>query len=846
MRKLFILVVLLPLITTAQDLSYYLPDSVEYNAAIPQPKDIIFHEVGEYHVTHDRLVNYMRAVAAAAPDRIKIETIGFTYEKRPQVLLTITSPKNHQRLEEIRQQHLQLTDAARSGSLDIKDMPAVVWMGFSIHGNEQSGANASLVTAYYLAAARGKAIEEMLDNTVILFDPSFNPDGMQRFSTWVNQHRSKNLVSDPNSREYNEVWPRGRYNHYWFDMNRDWLPAVHPESQNRLRVYRKWMPNVLTDHHEMGSNATFFFQPGVPARVNPITPPKNQELTQKLADFHTAYLDRIGSFYFTKESYDDFYYGKGSTYPDVNGGVGILFEQASSRGHVQETDNGLLTFPFTIRNQFVTTLSTLAGTNAHREALLNYQREFYQTAVKEASGSATKAWVFGDENDRGKTNLFIEILLRHDITVYELKNNITATGTVFKPGSSYMVPVQQPQYRLIKAIFEKTLAYKDSLFYDITSWTMPLAYGLPHAALSAGQFSTAALQNKLSVVPDWKGGVEGGKSSYAYMLEWGELYAPKALYQLQSAGLMTKLSMSSSTLMINGKRKIFPAGTIMIPVALQKINADELYALVKDAVEKNGVNITALPTGAAMEGADLGSAQYTTIAQPKVALIAGEGVNPLNAGEVWHLLDQRMDIPVTHLEPGIFNRADLSRYNTIILSGGSYAGLDKAKMKAWVQGGGILIALENAINWVNSNEVVKIDLKTKKKTADSTLRYEDRNEVTGAQRMSGAIFGADVDLSHPLAYGYTTPVVSMFKANDIFLALPETGFHAPFRYGKNPLQSGWLSKENYEALKNSASVLVKDTGRGKVICIADNPNLRAFWLGGTKLFMNSIFFGRSI
>jgi len=279
----------------AQNLNYYLPDSVTYNKAIPTPKDVIFHEPGEWHVTHDRLVNYMNAIAAAAPDRVKLETMGFTYEKRPQVLLIITSPKNQLRLEEIRQQHLQLSDPTKSATVNIENMPIVVWIGHSIHGNEPSGANASLVSAYYLAAAQGKQIDELLDNVVILFDPSFNPDGLQRFSTWTNQHKSKNLVSDPNSREFNEVWPGGRFNHYWFDLNRDWLPAVHVESQNRLTWFHKWKPNILTDHHEQGSNATFFFQPGVPSRVNPLTPQKNQELTGKLAKFHAAFLDRIGS-----------------------------------------------------------------------------------------------------------------------------------------------------------------------------------------------------------------------------------------------------------------------------------------------------------------------------------------------------------------------------------------------------------------------------------------------------------------------------------------------------------------------------------------------------------------------
>ncbi|HRX92774.1 MAG TPA: M14 family metallopeptidase, partial [Chitinophagaceae bacterium] len=452
MRKPFLLALVsfFYSISFSQDLGYYLPANTSYNPSIPKPKDIIYHEVGEWHITHDRLVNYMKAVAAAAPERVKLETMGFTYESRPQVLLIITSPSNHKKLEEIRQQHILLSDPSRSSSVNIDNMPIVVWIGHSIHGNEPSGANASLLTAYYLAAAQGKYIDDLLEHVVILFDPSFNPDGLQRFSTWANQHKSKNLVADPASREFNEVWPGGRYNHYWCDINRDWLPAVHPESQHRLEWFHRWKPNILTDHHEQGSNATFFFQPGVPSRVNPLTPEKNQQLTEKLAAFHAHSLDSIGSLYFTKENYDDFYYGKGSTYPDINGCIGILFEQASSRGHARETSNGLLTFPFTIRNQFVTALSTLEGARVLRKEFLAWQREFYKNA--ESNSGSVNGYVFGDKYDEARTNLFIKMLLRHQIQVNELGDDWK--NGEFEKGKSYAVSLKQPQSTLIKAIFE--------------------------------------------------------------------------------------------------------------------------------------------------------------------------------------------------------------------------------------------------------------------------------------------------------------------------------------------------------------------------------------------------------
>lgn len=834
----------------AQDLKYYLPDSITYNVSIPKPKDIIYHEVGEYHVTHDRLVNYMKAVAAAAPERVKLETMGFTYEQRPQVLLIITSPKNHQRLEEIRQQHIQLTDPSKSAALNIENMPIVVWIGHSIHGNEQSGTNASLLSAYYLAAAQGKQIDELLDNTVILFDPSFNPDGMQRFSTWVNQHRSKNLVSDPNDREFNEVWPGGRFNHYWFDLNRDWLPAVHVESQNRLKWFHRWKPNILTDHHEQGSNATFFFQPGVPSRVNPLTPDKNQELTAKLGKFHAAFLDRIGSLYFTKEAYDDFYYGKGSTYPDINGAIGILFEQASSRGHLQQTANGLLTFPFTIKNQFTTALSTLEGAKSLRKEFLQWQRDFYKTAMSESAASGVKAFVFGDEHDRAKTISFVEMLLRHQVEVYGLKTSISTGENNFQSCGSFIVPVNQPQYRLIRSVFEKNVDYKDSLFYDITSWTMPLAFGLPSAELNAAQFKAGLTGEKIVAVPKLEGRVIGGtgKSDYAYLFEWDELYAPRALYELQKAGVLVKTATNVFEIPWNSSSRKFDFGTIMIPVRSQTIAADKLFAIVKETAEKNWIDIYALQSGNVLSGSDLGSSKFAVVGKPAIAMITGPGVNALNAGEVWHLLDQRMNIPATHLEPAMFNRASMDKYNTLIMVGGNYNELNKEKLKGWVQQGGTLILTEEAVSWAAQNGINSVSFKKVKSATDSTqkLSYTDREQIDGAQQVSGAIFGADADLTNPLAYGYNQKIISLFKANKVFMEKSKNPYATPFYYGTKPLQSGWVSKENADAIKNSAAVIVNTVGSGRVINIADNPNFRAFWLGGTKLFMNAIFFGRNI
>ena len=839
MRKtlpLFVILLFIINISSGQDLSWYIPANTNYSKAVPEPASVIHHQVGEWHVTHDRLVNYMQAVATAAPQRVKLQTMGFTYEQRPQVLLIISSPKNIARLEDIRRQHLLLSDPAKSASVNINDMPVVVYIGHSIHGNEPSGSNASLLTAYYLAAAEGKEIEELLENVVVLFDPAFNPDGLQRFSTWANQHKSKNLVTDPNSREFNEVWPGGRYNHYWFDLNRDWLPGVHPESRNRIKLFHEWKPNILTDHHEQGSNASFFFQPGVPSRVNPLTPAKNQELTAKLGRYHAKNLDAIGSLYFTKENYDDFYYGKGSTFPDINGAVGILFEQASSRGHAQETSNGVLTFPFTIKNQFVTALSTLQGAKELKKELLAFQRDFYS----QSTTGGNKSYVFGDKYDLTKTNLFIEMMLRHNISVNDYAGPYDAT---FEKGRSFIVSLDQPQQVLIKAIFDKQLSFTDSLFYDISSWTMPLAYGIAYK-----EVVTANTGKKIETAPTPVGEVLGGKSSYAYLFSWDEFYAPRALYELQNAGLLTKVAGNTFEIPVAGNNRKFDYGTILIPVAMQSMPADKIYELVNNIARKNGIIVYGMQTGGSVNGSDLGSSKFMALTKPKTAMLVGAGVNALDAGEIWHLMDQRMDIPATHLEIPQFNRVDLSRYNTIIMVSGSYNDLNKDKLKNWVQAGGNLIVLEEAINWAADNGISTVKFKKLKSPTDSSgrLPYVQREQIDGSQQMNGSIFAAEVDLTHPLAYGYHSKTVSMFKPNKVFMEKPKSPFAAPFYYGSSPLQSGYVSRENAEAIKNSAAVIVNAVGAGRVINISENINLRGFWLGGTKLLMNALFFGRNI
>jgi len=826
MKKIVFFLFLVCFTMSAQkvDLSYYLPNE-RYNSEIPTPKEIIGHEVGEWHVTHDKLVMYMKALAKAS-DRITIEERGKTYEDRPLLLLTITSPNNHKNLEEIRKKHIDVTNDTSVST----DNPVVVYQGFSIHGNEPSGSNAALAVAYYLAASVSSETQNLLDNTVILFDPSFNPDGLQRFAYWANVNKSKNINPDPNDREYNEIWPRGRTNHYQFDMNRDWLPVQLPESKARIATFHKWLPNILTDHHEMGSNSSFFFQPGIPSRTNPLTPQMNQDLTKEIATYHAKALDNIGSLYYSEESFDDFYYGKGSTFPDINGGIGILFEQGSSRGHAQETDNGILTFPFTIRNQVTAAFSTLEAAKSMREKLLKYQQDFYEESRNTGSN---KAIVFGDEKDAAKTYHLAEVLKRHQVKIHDLKSDFTQNGKNFKKGYSYVVPMNQKNQRLVKAMFDVRTTFKDSLFYDVSAWTFNHAFGVDYAE----NISLSKAGEEIDKLEMPTAGVSF-KSNYGYLMPWNEYYAPKALNAILQKGLRAKVSMKNFK---NGG-KSYDYGTIFIPVQNQKLSDDEMYNFLSIVAKESATKIYGVITGL-NDGIDLGSNNFRAINTPKVAMLVGDGVAGNDSGEIWHLFDQRFDMHLTRLDTRYFNRVDIAKYTHIIIPS---SGLEKAaveKLKTWVRNGGVLVGYKNTARWLSSNNMISLNFERAKRDSIKDVSFEERSLQSGAQVIGGAIFEANLDRSHPVNFGYKNDRLALFRNSTMFLKADKNSYNNPIQYTSKPLLSGYISKENAKVIPNTVPFKVQRFGRGRVAVFTDNTNFRAFWYGTNKLLMNTIFFG---
>tara|TARA_B100001027_G_scaffold14046_1_gene8501 strand:- start:1274 stop:3799 length:2526 start_codon:yes stop_codon:yes gene_type:complete len=830
--KLFILVFFLfsTSLFAQQDslnLEYYFSSDQLSNLdpQIPTPQSVLGFNVGEWHISHDKLVRYMYALSNASR-RISIENRGMTYENRELILLTISSEKNHSNIETIISNRKDIY----SNSLDISESPVIIYQGFSIHGNEPSGTNSSLLLAYYLAASNDKFVLDLLDNSVILIDPCMNPDGLQRFASWVNSHKSKTSNGNNHDREFNETWPRGRTNHYWFDLNRDWLAAQHPESQARINTFNKWVPHILTDHHEMETNSTFFFQPGVQSRTHPLTPKANQDLTKKIAKYHAKNFDNNGVLYFSGERFDDFFYGKGSTFPDINGSIGILFEQASSRGHIQNSVNGLLPFSKTIKNQLIAGLSSLEALLDLKDELHKYQLDFFKNSKKESNKYRNEAIIFGDNTDSYRVDKMAEVLLRHEIDVYKLEEDVTHKKIIYNRDNSYLIPKNQKKFKLIEAIFDKRTNFNDSLFYDVSAWTFPYAFDLNFAM----DVSNYKLGKKLQNI-EYKKYKKVEDNAYAYLIDWSNYKSPAALNHLLNNKIITKVATKEFEI----NNKTFSYGTLLIPFEINR--SKKIKSAFEYISNELNIEIHAVKSGDSY-GPDLGSNSFKRVNKKEIALIVGNGVNAYDAGEVWHLLDYRSSIAVTKLEIDDLISINLDQFTTIIFP--DYKADNESvykKLRNWMERGGTLISYKANLKSLNKYEMLNTKSKSKDLVAEK-VTFENKSNFYGSQVIGGAIFETFLDLSHPINYGKTRNKMPIFRNSTIFLNPDTQSYNNPIVYSQNPLLSGYISRENLDLIKGSSVVKIKENGKGKIIYLTDNTNFRAFWYGTNKILMNAIFF----
>jgi len=827
MKKLLPVILVIAMNVCGATVPQYLPQELKYNPSIPTPSEFLGYKIGERHLTHSELVAYLEQLSNKST-RIDFLEIGRTHGHRPLVHLRISSPKNLERMKSIQQAHQALTNPSQSKDIDLEKLPLVMNLNYSVHGNEASGCNAAAVVAYYLAATDNESIREILANTVIVLDPVLNPDGMDRFANWTNRYSGRNPNMDPNSLEHAEGWPNGRTNYYWFDLNRDWLLLTQPESRARLRQYNQWMPDLVLDFHEMESNSTYFFQPGVPERNHPLTPQANFDLTKKISRYFADALDSTGSLYYSEERFDDFYMGKGSTMPDLKGSVGILFEQASSRGMVRDSVNGPVSFPFAIQNQVTISMACLKVARELRIELLDYKRNFFRESMEAAKSSGIAGYRFASPGDPARAREFVNVLAGHGIQV-----------EMYVEEDAWYVPARQPHYRFLESMVEQRSEFKENIFYDITAWTLPLAYNLEWKALKSAPETGA----RAAVVPNLDRG------SLGYLVDWAGMNAPRLLFDLLQEDIIVKVAKKSFTL----NKEKFGYGTLFVPLTLQKDKTDRIHQILEESVQSKFVSVVPVDTYLTEKGIDLGSPDFVRIDSPNLLLATGRGLNAYDTGTVWHLLDVLHDYPLTLVDVMNLGHIDLSNYTAVILMNASaYAFTPSAadNLKEWVSEGGTLICTGRSNKWAMDKELVGLSMvkskddPEKQETNERPRRaFDQASDDRALERIQGAIFLATVDISHPLAYGYSDTQLPVFFSGESFLNPSKNRYQTPLVFEEDPLLAGYASTANLEKLAGSAAAVVESRGAGEIILFGLQPTFRAYWRGTEKLLINAMLYG---
>ena len=810
----------------AQD--YFTERYQPFLITIPSPESYLEYEIGAQHTRHDQIVSYLEILAESSENAL-ITYYGKTHEGRKLPLLIIGSQENLAQLEEIKKQHL---DYAKGSLVSQPNIPIIINLAYNVHGNEPSSSEAALLAAYTLVASENPIIKSYREKAIIFIDPTINPDGRDRHTQWANSYKGNPLVSDPMDAEHNEMWPRGRTNHYWFDLNRDWLLAINPESQGKLDWYHEWYPNVVTDFHEMGSQSTYFFEPMKDnGSKDPIMPEENyKQLNSIFATYFSKSLDSIGSLYFTKEVFDGTYPGYGSSYPDLQGGLGILFEQASSRGHKQKTAFDYITFPFTIRNQYVSSMATVQAAVENKQLLRDYQKEFFKSALARAKRSKIKAYGFTD-TDKNKTNAFLDKLIRHRVKVLQTGEN------------SFAVPTEQPQYRMVQTFFETYDQYRDSVYYDASAWSVANFYNIPYKELTKTPTGKAVSLEELIPLKPLQ------KSNYAYAIKGNDYNIPALTYYLQENDITVSTAFKGFE---TTSKESYSYGSLVIPVAPQKKSADEIFAILTEAQTKFKIQINSLSTGFSSKGIDVGSRYIRPLEKPKAIMLIGNGIRSYEAGEVWHLLDTRVRMPITKVRKNYFDRVDLEKYNTLILVSGTYNWDKKTveKLKNWVGNGNTLIAQGTACKALIEHKIVSEELfKSTKDSIRKVIRkpYVDAPENIGRERLGGVFVKGELDTTHPLGFGYTSKEISLYKNNLVWLKASKNSYGTPMVYDKNLHIDGYISKGNRENyFPNSVPLVVSRLDKGRVILFAENPNFRGTAYGTNRMFLNALFLGNYI
>jgi hypothetical protein len=865
------LVVFAAVATPAYGQHSFSPANASYDPAVPTPQSVLGYEIGARFTPHHLLMRYVERVAAAS-DRVHVDTVAHSFEGREVLAIFVSSPTNIARLEQISTdaQRVATSRTSADAGESLGRLPAISWLGFTVHGGEASGVEAAIALLYQLASGRDAETQMILDSTLVIIDPVQNPDGHERHVQDVMRRRGvSGLPVDRVAMVHDGTWPGARTSHYLFDLNRDWFIHSHPETRGRVATFRRFWPHVAVDLHEMGSNSTYFFAPPMEP-VNKNVHESIQRWWDVYAAANAAAFDEQGWSYFRREGYDEFYPGYGVSWPILTGAVGMTYEQASSAGGaIRRADGTILTLRDAASHHYTAAWATVLTTAQRAGDRVRDYAAFRQSAVSEAQRRSMRGVAIA-RDAQGRADSLAARLRENGIAVAPLEAGAALSGaTSFDGGRAgsarmelggYWVDFAQPQGRLAKALLEPDAQLDSSFiaeelesrrtgqgdrFYDVTAWSLPFAYRLRAWHLASPPASAGAASADPTASPGGQAAVLD-RARYGYAFEAGSEPALRLLASL----LADSIRVWYAPRAFRSGEQDFPHGAFLVRIAA---NDSSVHELVRRHAQASGATVASLAGAAVDSGTDLGSNSVFFVRPPRVALVGGDPVSGNAHGFAWYALDQRLGFPVTTVDASALGGGGLDDYDVIVLPSASAGGLDRVlgdggrtRLTSWVRGGGTLITLDAATAWLAAESTGLARLRTR----EDTVRADSAGGAPLSANVPGAIVRAVVDTLSPLLAGvHQTELPVMMSSNRIYTVPADLrAGEAVIRYA--PVErlrlAGYLWPEVPERLAESPYLWTESVGQGRVIAFAGDPNFRDLWRGLLPLFANAVFLGPSM
>lgn len=804
--------------------------NVHIYGQVPSPESFLGYELGSRYTRLPQVESYFKSIANQQSN-ILFNYYGHTWEHRPLFYVVISSNENIEHIDEIRTNNLK-----RAGLIEgqpFQNNISILWLSYNVHGNEASGTEAAIKTFYHLANEQSEEVQSWLKNTVVILDPCINPDGRERYVNWIYQFANQNPNPNPDAAEHHEPFLSGRYNHYMFDLNRDWAWQTQIESQQRLEAYHQWMPHVHIDYHEQSYDNNYYFAPAAEPIHQEISK-WSKELQGIIGASNKKYFDERKWLYFTKENYDLLYPSYGDSYPSLNGAAGITYEMPGNTraGLAVVTEKGdTLNLKERIEKHFITGISTIdaCSRNASR---ITTEFENYFKESRQKKG----CYIIQDRNEQ-KIHQVEELLQKNKIKYGKarLTGVINATNIIsgdvkkvnYQKGA-IIIPLGQSKYHFIKALIETNTQVSDSMTYDITSWSLPLNYHV-ETYYSDNIPGFESIDRKIEV------GAAYNMQAYAYVADWNHLNDARFLSELTKNGIKTTYSTQSFRI----KGKTFGPGSILISAEDNK-RLHDFDAKVLAAAKKTKQELAALRSGQDISTFDAGSNRLKTFDPKQVGILMGSDISSTNTGEVWYFFEQELGYPASLLNVAYLNRYNLKDYDVIILPEGDYNDKIKEALTKWINLGGHLILIKESIDSFSETDELKL-AKTEMEVEDRHERYGERSRKDISKQSVGSIGNIWLDSTHPIGYGYDDSFYLLMNFNHLYY-IPEQGYVVAKSDENSKIINGfagYLYKQNF---RDKAFVITKKIGDGQVTSFVENPVFRAFWQDTKLLLANSIFF----